>query len=584
MVTPTNSKKQLDALKFVSDPNSVAAINDNTDERDAVNDRCIWASDSETDPFLYLRVPEPFIWGAYNIDTGDYVEFDDTKSFVEWASASKRIVYAHNGGKFDWHFIAPYIPHFSRIKVISGRLAKFKIGEAEFRDSFNILPLPLSAYKKVEFDYRKLERDVRHKHMPEIRHYLRKDCEYLADLLRAFIDQHGTKLTLAGAAMSYWEKMVGEKADQTNESFYNQFSPFYAGGRVQCFKTGAIKKKFKCFDIRSAYPEAMLHKHPYGSVVNVWDDIGDNDGQVGRSFIRLECESHGQFHYRAEDGSLSFPDDGARRVFYTTGWEYIAARDTGTLVAATIQAVYELAGTVSFGPYVQHWFAEKNGSTKGTPRNIIAKFFLNSLYGKFGADPSRYRDYEVISLDYLYNALEDGWNLENLEGDSAFVSQPTPEHARRYYNVATAASITGYVRAKLWKAIKGAKGVIYCDTDCIVAEQPGAIDIDPVRLGAWDIEAECSGGYVAGRKLYAFKLTKPDKNGKLWKTAAKGVKLMPEEIAEVALGNEHIISLNDAPTFRVNGNTLYEGEMIGYVKRDDPQKMFQRRKVRMVRH
>lgn len=503
---------------------------------------------------------------------------------MAWATTGKKKVYAHNGGKFDWHFIAGHIPSGSRIKVINGRLAKFKIGEAEFRDSWNILPLPLSAYRKDEFDYKKMERDVRHKHMAEIRLYLRHDCEYLADLIREFVDNHGTKLTLAGAAMAFWENMTGEKADKTNESFYNRYSKFYAGGRVEVFKQGEIPNAFGCYDIRSAYPEAMLHKHAYGSTITVWDDLPETDEEIGRAFISLECESHGAFHFRCpETGSLTFPADGERRLFHITGWEYLAARDTGTLVSAVIREVHEFEDTVEFGGYVNHWFAEKNGSPKGTPRNIVAKFFLNSLYGKFGANPAKYCDYEVIDEKDTYRYLAEGWKLENLEDYTAFVSRPTAEYARRYYNVATAASITGYVRAKLWRAIKGAKGVIYCDTDCIVCGDPGSIDIHPTRLGAWDIEADCSSGYVAGRKLYAFKLKKPDKNGKLWKLAAKGVKLTPEEIREVALGNEDIVSLNDAPTFRVDGNVLYAGEIFGYVKRDDPQKMFQRRKVRMVR-
>lgn len=519
-------------------------------------------------------MPFPFIWGAYNIDTGEYVEFTDTKEFIKWACERKRIVYAHNGGKFDWHFIIGEIPLYTRVKVINGRLAKFKIGLCEFRDSWNILPQALAAYKKDEINYAWFERDVRHLHMEAIRKYLRADCEYLADLIREFIDQHGTKLTLAGAAMSFAEKQRGEKADKSDEKFYKKFAPFYAGGRVQVFHQGEIGREFNVYDIRSAYPRAMMDQHPSGMVLTVWDGLPETDEEIQRAFIQLECESHGAFFYRSEDGSLDFPADGERRLFHVTGWEYLAARDTGTLVAEEIRAVYELAGTIHFRDYVNYWFAEKSANKKGTAKYTIAKLFLNSLYGKFAADPRKYRDYQTFPSVDIFHAQTENWRLESLEGETALMSVPTPDSQKRFYNVATAASITGAVRAKLWRAICAVSTPLYCDTDSIACVQGDALDLGE-RLGQWDHEATCDNGWIAGKKLYAFHET----NGK-WKIAAKGVKISPEEIKKVALGGE-VTWESEAPTFRVTGNTLYQGEMIGYVKRDDPQKMFQRRTVRM---
>ena len=121
--------------------------------------REIWVADSETDPFKEGRIPKPFIWGAYN--GTDYHQFYSTDEFVEFISGIECIVYAHNGGKFDWHFIIDKLDAFSNLMVISGRLAKFQIGLAEFRDSYNILPMPLSAWEKDEFDYTLLEEEVR---------------------------------------------------------------------------------------------------------------------------------------------------------------------------------------------------------------------------------------------------------------------------------------------------------------------------------------------------------------------------------------------------------------------------------------
>ena len=580
--------------------------------RDESDKHDIWTVDCETDPFKFERDPEPFIWGAYQIYTGEYLQFDRTEDMLAWAvqgpantklanagksAKRRRIVYAHNGGKFDWHFIAGYIPLFTPMKVISGRLAKFRIGECEFRDSYNLLPMPLSDYSKIEFDYTKLERDVRHLYRDEIEEYLRDDCEKLADLVRHFIDQHGIKLTLAGAAMAFNEKLTGEKADKTDEAFYTRFYPYYAGGRVQVFEQGEIKRRFVVADINSAYPEAMLHEHPKGATFATWDSIPPelSDAELGRCFLTLETEGRGQFFDRPcncehhietlwpDDGPrLDFPDDGVRRVYHTTGWEYIVARDTGTLGNVRVMECVQFAQSINFKPYVTHWYDKKAKAKKKTPEYIEAKSLMVSLYGKYGANPADYRDFETMPMTYIEAGEDDGWTLENIHGNVAFMSRPTFESQRRYYNVATAASITGYVRAKLWKAIQACKGVIYCDTDAVVATETGTLDIDAVRLGAWDIEAICRRGYVAGKKLYAFELETPiQKDGKVirWKTANKGVRISPEEIAEIAMGGE-VEWKSDAPTFRVGSNTLYRNESIGYVKRPVA---YTRRVIRMKR-
>jgi hypothetical protein len=77
-------------------------------------------------------------------------------------------------------------------------------------------------------------------------------------------------------------------------------------------------------------------------------------------------------------------------------------------------------------------------------------------------------------------------------------------------------------------------GVMYCDTDSIACTDTGNLEIDPSALGAWDIEAQCDYGGIAGKKLYAFH----DKNTGKWKTASKGVRFTPEQILEVAKGHE----------------------------------------------
>jgi len=138
-----------------------------------IKNKEIWVADSETDPFDYDIIPAPFIWGLYN--GTDYFEFTDTDDFVDFVSAREILLYAHNGGKFDWHFLSHRFESGEPILVIAGRLSRFTIGLCEFRDSINIYAKPLEALSKEKFDYDKMEKAVRHLYMDEIKSYLRSD-------------------------------------------------------------------------------------------------------------------------------------------------------------------------------------------------------------------------------------------------------------------------------------------------------------------------------------------------------------------------------------------------------------------------
>lgn len=482
------------------------------------------------------------------------------------------IVYAHNGGKFDWHFLLQWLTPWAPIMVIAGRIAKFKIGKAEFRDSYNIMPMPLAAVQKESVDYDIFEPELRD--IPEnrtiIEKYLKSDCVNLYGMLTSFIDEFGLHLTQAGASIKAWERITGEKAPNTTADFYNTLAPHYYGGRVQVFKSGEINTPFVVVDINSAYPYAMMSEHPTGDTIDAFEELPDSDDEISRAFITLEAGSNGAFPFRARDKSLRFPSDGLRRVFHVTGWEYLAARETGTLDNPVIVQVLRLPGKIEYSSYLNHFYsmkteakheytaAEKAGDSdkylKWKARYEFSKRFLNSLYGKHGANPSEYQEFTIVSPENIESAeMEGGYMFSALVDKWALVCRDLPEEKQRYYNVATAASITGFVRAMLWRAIRGATGVIYCDTDAIMCESPGSLDLDPERLGAWDVEATCDYGAIAAKKLYAVRTSEPDKkspDGRHWKTACKGVKLSQSEIVRVARG-ERIKYSPIAPTFSV---------------------------------
>lgn len=494
----------------------------------------IWVADCETDPFKAGRIPQPFIWGLYN--GSEYHEFTDTDKFVNYCESLENvIIYAHNGGKFDWHFLLHRLEPYEPIMVISGRLSKFKIGGAEFRDSYNILPMPLSAWEKDEFDYTILEKEVRHKpaNYRKIQEYLRNDCKYLYQMVNEYVDRYGLNLTQASTALKVWQKICDIDAPKTDEFFYKAIAPYYYGGRVECFKTGIIDKPFKVIDINSAYPFAMKHRHPYGESFNVTNTLPNSRPYIERCFLSISCISRGAFPYREKSG-LCFPNDNVRRVYHVSGWEFLAAIETRTIIDWEIVEVLQFSESIRFDDYIDHFYKMKTEAKDNDDKAgyIFSKLFLNSLYGKFGANPENYNEYTVVPPRYIEAAECDGYGYCAELGPWALCSKPLDESKTRYYNAAVAASITGFVRAYLWKAINQCKEVLYCDTDSIACTDTGTLALDATQLGAWDVEAHCDKGGIAGKKLYAFHTL----DGK-WKTASKGVRLSPDDILKVANGD-----------------------------------------------
>lgn len=539
--------------------------------------RRIAVVDAETDPFKRNRIPKPFIWGFY--DGEQYLEFKETEALAELLSTQDCICYAHNGGRFDWHFLLDYVDPYDELMLINGRIAKMRIGACECRDSYNIIPVPLSAYKKDDIDYAIMEEGERDKpaNAREISKYLKSDCIYLYELVSRFIKDYGLQLTQAGAAMKQWVKISNQEAPKTTGQFYDDLSPYYYGGRVQCFKSGIIDKTHRVFDINSAYPYAMLHQHPYS------DNYDHCEGfAAGADFYKVRCVSHGAFPFRGlglSDGNagagLSFPSDDVERVYCVTKWEYFAALETGTISNVDVLESISFMGHTDFAEYVNHFYEARNECKANDDKagSLFCKLLMNSLYGKFAANPSNYKNYMVVPMDVIAGLDSLGWSFAGEFGPWGLAEAPLDEDRQRFYNVATGASITGFVRAMLWRAICSSQGVAYCDTDSITVEAAGADVICGDALGQWKHEGDFDRLGIAGKKLYIMRgangwyetedgntvyspEAKPAKSERLYKVASKGAKLTKAQLWHVAKGGG-VDFASEAPTFSPKKDPMF---------------------------
>ena len=326
--------------------------------------RPIAVIDAETNPAKFNETMTPFIWGYYN--GSEYRQFYNTEHLLIFLYERKEIVYAHNGGKFDFHFLWDYIEHFSPVTIINGRISKFTIGECEFRDSLNILPTALSAFQKDEIDYAIMAEGLRD--IPEnkklIEDYLKSDCINLYTYVIAFIDRFGLNLTVAATAFKQWQKISGRKPPNDEGGLnYRELKQYYYGGRCQAFEHGPISGDFSLVDINSAYPFAMLHEHPISvtpSFIGHSDWLNLPHNKKAACLLTIKCASKGCFPFRDEKNTLHFPDDNVLRTFHITGWELLAGIKTGHICDYETIEINYFDELIDFKDYMLKFYAERN--------------------------------------------------------------------------------------------------------------------------------------------------------------------------------------------------------------------------------
>ena len=505
--------------------------------------------DFETDPFKAGRIPVPFAWGFY-----DGTIYKDHWTRNAWETpdqcADELIKYigdieepflilAHNGGKFDFLFIIKHLT--GAIKIVNGRILQAELGVHTLRDSYAILPIPLSqSGGKMEIDYMLMERNVRESHRAEIMTYLKADCKSLYDLAVAFYSEFGDALTIGGTAMKQLKSF--HKFESGHEKFDQQFRPYYFGGRCQCFETGVIETGIKGIDINSSYPDTMRRLlHPVSVAHIVSQKIGTHT-----MFVKWQGKNFNAVPVREKFG-LNFNTDYG--IFNTTIHEFNAGLETGTIEPDKIIETVSFREVQTFENFVDHFYNARL-KAKADDNVFLALFYkliLNSSYGKFAQSPDNFKDSIILPWGEVAPAP---FEIEFTHGEYAIWSKPSLQ--KTYFNVATAASITGGARANLLFGLSNAVRPLYCDTDSIYCEDFTG-ELDDKKLGKWKLEFEGTSIAIAGKKLYAVMGQDETGNTVCLKKASKGTRLNPLAIYMIARGDT-VETVNDAPTFKLDGN------------------------------
>jgi len=547
--------------------------------------------DMETDPFdkKSKAIIKPFLAVLYRDGAEPVIIWDENNErFVTAVLRAienlpgKFTVYAHNGGKFDYMFLLHRLRGFVSFKGRS--IMSAKIGRHEIRDSYHIIPERLANIQKDKIQYEKMKRGARDKHREEIIHYCISDCAYLLDVVKKFVREFGLKLSIGQAAIAELRKNY--KVARLGENSDAFLRNYFFGGRVECLQGRGVfggetwREPYKLYDVNSMYPNVMAnYAHPIGN-----EFVVRRGGPTPQTiFMELECKNFGALVKRGDDGEITA--DYEHGSFRTTVWEYEAARRHGLIENVKIKWCIDFPLRSNFEKFVLPLYAKRQVTKHALKTlqegsaaylemkkdDIFYKLIMNNAYGKFAQNPRRFKECYLTAPDEI-PALEDCSNavkqlavmrpelangsimkewgqLPEMECNNYWVwSRPTPH--MRFFNVATAASITGAARATLLDAIASADDAIYCDTDSLICRGLRGVEIHNENLGAWKVESVLDEVIVAGKKLYAYKVAgiSDGQPGRV-KVRSKGVQDVTWNDLVRMLNSEIVPFVNPAPTF-----------------------------------
>lgn len=527
----------------------------------------LYTTDVETDPFAYGEKVYPFCCCIFSDDVSKRFWGDNcVPQMMEWIREHVppgSIIYAHNGGRFDFFYFLDYFDKQSdSLVIVHNRIVQAKLeGGQVLRDSFKLFPFSLATYKKTEIDYSKFTRDRRELFRDEILDYLEDDCRDLYELVTAYWEEFGDSLTIGTTAFKRLKEMydVGPELGYAWDKHLRD--NYYFGGRVERYKIGVFEDgPYKIFDLNSAYPFAMRdYRHPSG-VPRFGDRISEDT-----FFLRVSGHNYGAFPRRTEKG-LTFAE--GTGVFCVSIHEFNTAVELGKFKPFRVLQTVDFARSINFEEFVTLYYGKRiSADAIGDKlRKLLYKYFLNNSYGKFSINPENYKDFCITSdqeemplcLCKTRKCKCDGWRATMHLTHHKMIMWERPTKQVRRMNIATGASITGATRSLLMRGLANADCPMYCDTDSIVAKGLSGVPFSSTNLGAWKLE--CTGDVLAigGRKMYA--LFETDRGceyemgfSRCLKSASKGVNLGPDQIIQVARG-ETVLYNQAAPVFRLDGS------------------------------
>lgn len=408
------------------------------------------------------------------------------------------------------------------------------IKKLTIQDSYKLIPLSVEEIAKsfrLPFSKGKIDYDARND-MPigtplskdEI-DYISKDVLIVEHAISFFYSQGLTGMTIGSCALNEYKSLVGMRnfkrwfPDASN--YHEDVHPSYRGGFTYLNPkfAGKLLGKGIVLDVNGLYSAVMKESYlPYGTPIFYKGEYKeDKSYPLYIQMIRCVFElKHGKIPTIQVKHSLSF-----------RGNEYLTSSDDEELVLCLNSVDLELfleqyevhnieylsgwkfrSARGFFDTYIDKWNGLKQSSIleENWGMYLIAKYYLNSLYGKFGTNiwvksKLPYFDPETQKVSFKDSELEPKQGLY----------------------IAMASFITSYARLKTissaqkimddYNSGKSNIQFVYADTDSLHLltddfEIPEGLEIDQVKLGAWKIEGKFRRAKYLRQKCYMDDFTK----------------------------------------------------------------------------
>lgn len=347
----------------------------------------------------------------------------------------KKIIYAHNGGKFDTYLLLKEVLKGNLFTVTSyldsnGRILnmtivenykwdgkhKRKPKEYIFRDSLNLISGSLdNACKSFNPKTKKLTGDVDHnkininncytkKIYDYTKEYLKNDCVSLYEILTMFsktinkaykfhINEVMTNASIA-------RRVFLTKHDHEKYPLYTldrdtdrQLRKYYFGGRNECMtKLGYHKGKFYYVDFTSLYPYVMaIYEFFYGKMEKIVLKENAKFNNEWFGFVKVQFRHKKKdeipLHAIVKDGKLVFPyvDNWTEAIISTEEIKYSIENKLG-YEYKYIEVFNWKKKSNYFKPIIDELYKMKIDAQKDGNKALrqTGKIIINSTYGFFG--------------------------------------------------------------------------------------------------------------------------------------------------------------------------------------------------------
>lgn len=400
----------------------------------------------------------------------------------------------------------------------------------------------------------KLDVDFEESSPEDIKRYCRRDTEILQVAMEGYFDfikdndLGNFKVSRAAQSLTtYRHKFLNKRILFHNEKHVADLERAgYYGGKCEAFQLGDLPKgTYLYLDINSMYPYIMKTRPVPCRLISYIDFPSD-------AYIEKKLKTHAiiaEVDIKTDRPSYAVKYE--NHTVFPVGWFTTTlcteglkrALERGEIHRVRRAAVYDQA--ILFDEYIDYFYKMRLKFKKEGNKlyDVTSKYFMNSLYGKFGqqkdievfcedCDPHELKREEVYNLDtgqygidmYMFGKYTRFEGKEDTE--NTFTAIP--------------AHITEYGRFMLDDIIErvGRENVYYCDTDCVVIEMQHLSRVDDLlderTLGKLKEEKRTDTMRINGCKDYVF----GDQ------TRLKGIKPNAEQVNTNTYIQDQWLSLN----------------------------------------